>query len=321
MRARRCLLGLILCAACPRPPATSGPQPAPAQPQLPSATQQLDRLERDLAQLADPQRHSAAYAQLRRQAARHDRAALCVTLVFTVRDQLREGCQDEGDRQLFQQALLLLEQHLRGAPDAEWIFAGPTLLEGLQAAGRADQQPAALRTILAAGQRAIQGERLGELHVELANGMRLGCHLKAALALLEDALRLLEPAAPTSDRREVRTLARRDLALLRFLLGDSAGAQADLKLVADQLQADARAPSANRTELSARQEMVNALRTHLVERQPEGQAAAPLPPEDSPGWQALRLVQERASCPEAIPANPQLLRVPLPAPACYAPPG
>jgi hypothetical protein len=64
-------------------------------------------------------------------------------------------------------------------------------------------------------------------------------------------------------------------------------------------------------ELEVKREVVKTLLAHLAG---EGEKAAPR--ETGPGWQALRTVQQEASCSEATPADPRLVRVPVPPPPC-----
>lgn len=303
---------VLLCAACPAPqrPVT-GPGPAATPGGVPalSEPERARQMELDLSRVtsADPATHRQAYGRLAQRARDGDRAARTVQLVLAVRDALREGgCGDAADRQALRQQLELLELQLRDAPPGERVFAGPTLLLGLQAAGRAAEEPRAAPAVLQAG-RAVWAESpaaLGELLAEVAYALRLGCHLKAALPLLEEAAPLLQKAGP---RSEAALLARRDLATLRFLLGDAKSAQGDL----EALGADLRDGPAAGEELQARMEVVAVLRAYLREG-----AEAPPPRETGPGWQALRTVQQQASCPEATPADPRLLRVPVPPPAC-----
>src|SRR2546423_807237 len=106
-----------------------------------------------------------------------------------------------------------------GAPSRRCARRGPGLPAPAPAAGRAAAAP-----LVQAG-RAVWGDNaqaLGELLAEAAHALRLGCHLKAALPLLEEAVPLLGRAGA---RSEPALLARRDLATLRFLLGDGASAQ------------------------------------------------------------------------------------------------
>lgn len=309
--------GVLLLAAalgCAPVRATSPPAPARA-PLVPpiSEPERVRQMETDLARLttSDPESHSIAYARLSQRARDGDRAARTVQLVFAVRDSLRDGCEDEADVLAFAQQLDLLSLHLAQASPGEQVFAGPTLLLALQATGRAEDQPRAAEAVVRAGRLvwADHGVALGELLAEVAHALRQGCHLRSALPLLEEAAALLQPE-PEAARSEPALLARRDLATLRFLLGDAQSAERDLAALGADL-----GKVAAGEDLQARMEVVQVLRRYFG----AADGPPPQPPrETGPGWQALRTVQQQASCPEATPADPRLVRVPLPAPVCQA---
>lgn len=292
------------------------------------AQQQLDRLERDQEALATPKTHAATYARLRQRSQDGERGAQLVLLVFAVRDAVREGCADAADRRAFAQQVELLELHL-GQPQSgavEWTFAGPTLLQGLQHSGRGQSLSERSARVVTRAREALSAPeaqtRLGEVLADTAQALREGCSLKEALPLQEEAVRLLDARGPGLAGQ----LGRRDLATLRFLLGDAPGAQQTLDELQRSLAREEQTPQgaavpvsdAAESSLAARREIVTVLRTHLVDA--GGTLAGPAPPrETGPGWQALRAVQEQASCPQASPANPRLLRVPVRPPACAAP--
>ncbi|MCS6912519.1 MAG: hypothetical protein RMK29_04485 [Myxococcales bacterium] len=307
---------LLLVAMLGCAPVRSTPPSASARaPLVPPLTEpeRIRQMETDLARLttADAESHAVAYARLSQRARDGDRAARTVQLVFGIRDSLREGCEDEADALAFTQQLELLSLHLAQASPGEQVFAGPTLLLALQANGRAEEQPGVAGVIVRAGRSVWADHRLalGELLAEVAHALRLGCHLRAALPLLEEAVALLQ-LGPEAVRSEPALLARRDLATLRFLLGDAQSAERELAaLGADLLQVVAG------EDLQARMEVVQVLRRYFG----AADGSPPPPPrETGPGWQALRTVQQQASCPEATPADPRLVRVPLPPPACQA---
>lgn len=310
----------------------AGDRRAGAQTAAELLTREVQRLDQELTALAVADRYKAAYARLRQRSQDGERGAMLVLLVFTVRDALREDCADAGDRRAFAQQLELLDLHLSQPQSsaAEWAFAGPTLLLGLHQSGRGVSLPGAAERVVAQARAALPapgaGTRLGEVLADCAHALRLACHLKEALPLQEEAVRLLDPHGPTLAAQ----LSRRDLATLRFLLGDAPGAQQALDELQRQLSREEQRPVAaaavekahtsggEEASLAARREIVTVLRTHLVDA--GGTLSGPAPPrETGPGWQALRVVQEQASCPQASPANPRLLRVPVRPPTCVPP--
>jgi hypothetical protein len=243
-----------------------------------------------------------------------DRRARTVLQVHELRRALAQGCQDETDRRSFLQQVDMLEIQMASASDGEWVFAGPTLLFGLQATGRLADQLRHLPRIRAAAERAFASpspsndtQKIWGLFIlEISHALRLGCHLKATFELLPSSVSLLAQD-PTAKR-----LALQDLATLRFLLGDGKGAQADLTAVLAALPQGA--PTEERT-------IITTLRDHLLdEYRPAGfgppAPPPPIPAESDPAWPALRAVQEEASCPEATPADPRFLHIPLPPPRC-----
>jgi hypothetical protein len=273
-------------------------------------------LEQDLQGLfvRDAAAYRAAYGRISRRARDGDRGAQTALFIYAVRDTLRDGCEAPEDRRNFLQQVDILEAHLADGSQSEWAVAGPTFLLGLQAAGRIADQPRHARRAIAAAEAVWKedGPAQGAVLFEVAHALRLGCHLKEALPILEAAVGLLG-RGPQGAYAAPALLARRDLATLRFLLGDGQGAQRDLQALDQDLQ---RAPAAEEAE--ARREVVATLREHLRDPAEAGAPMGPtLPPrETGPGWQALRTVQQQASCPEATPANPGLLRVPVAPPPC-----
>lgn len=273
-------------------------------------------LERDLQGLFvhDAAAYRAAYGRLSRRARDGDRGAQTTLFIYAVRDTLRDGCEGPEDRRNFLQQVDILEAHLADGSQVEWAVAGPTFLLGLQAAGRIADQPRHAQRAIAAAEAVWRqdGPAQGAVLFEAAHALRLGCHLKEALPILLAAVELLG-RGPQGGHAAPALLARRDLATLRFLLGDGQGAQRDLQVLDQDLQ---RAPASEEAEV--RLEVVATLREHLRNpAEPGAPMGPPLPPrETGPGWQALRTVQQQASCPEATPANPGLLRVPVPPPQC-----
>lgn len=305
-----------------RPAAQERPAgPAAAGARAPLADAERARaLDRDLQGLfvRDAAAYRAAYGRISRRARDGDRGAQTALFVYTVRDTMQGGCEGPEDRRNFLQQVDILEAHLKDGPPVEWAVAGPTFLLGLQAAGRLADQPRHAQRVIAAAEGVWRedGAARGAVLFEVAHALRLGCHLKEALPVLEAAVGLLGQGAGA--RGAPALLSRRDLATLRFLLGDGQGAQRDLEALDEDLQRAAQAPMPAEGEQDVRREVVATLREHLRDVVSAGAPMGPsLPPrETGPGWQALRTVQQQASCPEATPANPGLLRVPMPPPQC-----
>ena len=294
-------------------PQTARTRPAPARvlalPPAYTPIEQVHNLNQELARLAggDTASHAAAYAQLWQRARAGDRGARTVQLVFGLRDGLRDGCTDDADRKSFTLELDFLLQHLQTAPPPEWVFAGPTALLALHAVGRQKEQPALGKRVVQAGRDFLTSDPalLGELMADVTHGLRLGCHLKEAQPLQEEAVKLL-------GKGQAGLLARRDLAVLHFLFGDAAAAQQELR----QLLADVEAESSAKDAVDPRKEVVQVLLSFLIDT-PENRAEGPpAPRETGPGWQSLRTVQQEASCPDATPADAHLVRVPVPPPPC-----
>lgn len=314
---------LVLLAACPAPPPPPPPavRPTPvrsAPAPLPDA-QRVQALEQELAQLAGPVPASAerAYAWLAQRARDGDHGARTVQLVFGLRGALRTGCRDAQEKEGFAQQLALLRLHLGSGTAAERVFAGPTLLMGLKETGQQEEVLSGAFELAALTRDVYQKhpQRLGALLFDITHVLRRACHLKPALSLLEEAQPLLlgDPGV----HRGVVLVLRRDLATLHFLFGDAPRAQEELARLEAELQKDSPAEDTPDSTMAARREVAAVLKAHLGAGDgPRGLQPLPPPRENGPGWQALRGVQEEASCPQAAPADPRLLRVPVPPPLC-----
>lgn len=269
----------------------------------------------------DQEQHVRLYQALRQRARDGDSAARAVQFVFGLRVSLEDGCASPGDRLNFAQQLELLQMHLQTAPPAERVFAAPTVLLALHAVGRAQEQPAVAAEAVRLARQVFSASpiRLGELLLDMTHGLRLGCHLKVSLPLLEEAVSLLSQG-PRRERADGAQLGRRDLAALHFLLGDALTAQRELRRLRAEVVAAGPAVEPGATPMEARLEVVDVLLSHLLDENaaaatPGGERPA-APRETGPGWQALRTVQQEASCPESTPADLRLVRVPVPRPAC-----
>ncbi len=290
-----------------------------ASPPRYTPVQQVQHLQEVLAGLgrSESSTHAAAYAHLWQQARAGDRGSRTVQLVFGLRDGLRDGCADDTDRKSFGQELDFILGHLQPASPAEWVFAGPTVLLALHAAGRQAEQPKLADRVVEAGRSVLAGDPalLGEFLADVTHALRLGCHLKKSQPLQEEAVALLL-TRPGPGRSDAALLARRDLAVLHFLFGDAQAAQRELTQLLADIQAH---PGGTGPGGDPRKEVVSVLLSYLVDT-PESRAPdPPAPRETGPGWQSLRTVQQEASCPEATPADVHLVRVPVPPSACAPP--